>query len=82
MVFYKFQKSFLFNLYINPWYKLKKRGISVNMVNCITGFRDGNMFCDKYGEAGVKDFIEPKKRGVTQGCSLSLYLFNNLYVIL
>jgi hypothetical protein len=59
-----------------PYYfYLRRKGISDNMVKCIREMYDGIKFCAKCGEDKATDFIE-QKRGVSQGCSLSPYLFN------
>jgi hypothetical protein len=57
------------------WYKLRRKSISDNMVECIRGMYDGIKFCVKCGKDVVTDCIE-QERGVRQGCSLSPYLFN------
>jgi hypothetical protein len=44
------------------------------MVKCTREICNGIKICVKCGEDGVTDFIE-QKRGVSQGCSLSPYLF-------
>jgi hypothetical protein len=55
------------------WYKLRRKGISDKMVECIRRIYDGIKFCVKCGEDVVTDFIE-QERGVRLGCILSPYL--------
>jgi hypothetical protein len=57
------------------WFKMRKKGVSDNMVQCINKMYDYNKFCVKCGGDEVTDFVK-QRRGVRQGCSLSLYLFN------
>jgi hypothetical protein len=59
------------------WCKLRRKGISDNMLKCIRDMYeyDGIKFCVKCGEDEVTGFIE-QKRGVRQGCSFSQYLSN------
>jgi hypothetical protein len=57
------------------WLKMKKKGVSDNMVKCIKKMYDDTKFCVKCCGNEVTGFIE-QRRGVSQGCSLSPYLFN------
>jgi hypothetical protein len=49
--------------------------MSDSMVECIKKMYKSTKFCAKYRDDEVIDFVE-QRRGVTQGCSLSSYLFN------
>jgi hypothetical protein len=57
------------------WFKTRKKGVSDNMVECIKKMYNDTKFCVKCGGDKVTDFVK-ERRGVRQGCSLSLYLFN------
>jgi hypothetical protein len=56
------------------WFKMRKKGVSDNMVECIKKMYDNTKFCLKCGGNKVTDFVE-QRRGVRWGCSLSPYLF-------
>jgi hypothetical protein len=57
------------------WFKMRKKGVSVNMVRCIKKLYEGIKFCVKCDGDNVTDFVE-HRREVRQGCSLSPNLFN------
>jgi hypothetical protein len=54
---------------------MRKKGVSDNMVECIKNMYDDTKFYVKCGGNEVTDFVE-QRRGVRQGCSLTIYLFN------
>jgi hypothetical protein len=54
---------------------MRRIGVSKNMVNFIRIMYEGTKFGVKYGENEVTT-LAPQTREVTQGCSLSPYLFN------
>jgi hypothetical protein len=43
------------------WYKMRRKGISDNMVKCIREMYDGIKICVRCGEEEVTDFIEQKE---------------------
>jgi hypothetical protein len=49
----------------NLWYKLRRKGMSGKLVECIKSMYDGIKFCVKCGEGVMTDFIE-QERGVRQ----------------
>jgi hypothetical protein len=57
------------------WFKMRRIGVSENMVNCIKIMYEGTKFCVKCEENEVTTFAS-QTRGVRQGRSLSPYLFN------
>jgi hypothetical protein len=70
-----FGKAFASVHRANLWYKLRRNGISDNMLKCVGEIYDEVKFCVKCGEHEVTVFIE-QKRGARQGCSLTPYLLN------
>jgi hypothetical protein len=54
------------------WFKMRKKGVSDNMVEYIKKMYDDTKFCVKCGGNEVTDFVEQRRR-VRQGCSLSPY---------
>jgi hypothetical protein len=57
------------------WFKMRRKGVSVDMFECIKRMYSGAKFCMKCRDDETTDFVE-QRRGVTQGCSLSPYVFN------
>jgi hypothetical protein len=56
------------------WFKMKKKGVSKRMVSCLSNMYEGIKFCVRCGNK-VTNFVTQTKE-VSQGCSLSPYLFN------
>jgi hypothetical protein len=57
------------------WYKMRMKGTSSNMINCIKSMYDNVQFCIKCGKNEVTDSVN-QTGGVRQGCGLSPFLFN------
>jgi hypothetical protein len=57
------------------WFKMRKKGVSENMVRCIKKMYEGIKFCVKCEGDNLTDLVEQRK-GVRQGCSLKPHLFN------
>jgi hypothetical protein len=57
------------------WFKMRNKGVSVNVMRCIKKLYEGIKFCVKCDGDKVTDFVE-HRRAVRQGCSLSPNLFN------
>jgi hypothetical protein len=56
-------------------YKMRKMGLSENVVSGIETVYQDITFCEKSGENQVSS-CAPQTRGFCQGCGLSHYLFN------
>ena len=57
------------------WYKMRKTGVSENMVSNREKMYQDIKFCVKCGE-NQRSSCAPQTKGLCQGCGLSLHLFN------
>jgi hypothetical protein len=57
------------------WFKMRKKGVSENMVTCVKKMYEGIKFCVKCEGDNLTNLVE-QRRWVRQGCSLSPHLFN------
>jgi hypothetical protein len=57
------------------WIKMRQKGISDDMVECVKGIQNGTKFCEKCGDDEVKDFAK-QGRGVQKICDLSSNVLN------
>jgi hypothetical protein len=59
------------------WYKMRKMGVSENMVNCIEIMYQDTKFCVRCGENQRSSHAPPPPpKELCQGCGFSPYLFN------